>query len=762
MKNEGSKVIKIFSGKEGRAYRLVCLFTAIFAGFAINVFFFSCVEVTLSRIFAIFIGGACGAGIQLITRDRKLWFYLFAAVTIAWLTTLFIVSGPEKMSASFCNLYDELILNANFHVQRGYASIRTGLSSGALSDFTLYAIIAVFWSWGISFLAFSDRTVAALIGFAFMSVFFFIGIFPTGWGAIAFSSALLLLCLPESGFNRRRTAFFLVIVTLVSAFSSLFLLYGGSQFMQDAHTALRDGREWVLYGKDTLPEGKLTGADKMIGGDEVKLKVTLNADYLPTLYLRGYVGSDLVGDSWTEARRNDYVAEGNQGLLDYLAEENVPYGQYAKYASLTRTVLAYSVSVKNVKADSEYVYMPYGTFETGEFRTEYDWGSRRRFTDRKEYTYHTFAPDGSCERLAQADWLDPDKSMPRSAEQEKFILYESQYRRFVYEHWLEMDDETFALIKNNAPHTEGGIYYLTKTLRQFFESEYTYTASPERLKKGTDFLSEFYGGKIREGNAAYFASAAVYYYRAYGIPARYAEGYIARAEGGYNEYDVCAKDAHAWVEVYFDGVGWLPVEITPGFYELNADGDNVYDPTIDPDGTQGGVNRPDDSDSTKDPVTPDPSEPSHSDHPNGDADLFYLPVIGTLAATGGSVALLALVALGFVLRRERKIQEKRKALETLCGVEYGRYVYDLFLSECGFKKEKKERPVFSQLPPGCIPGEYERFLSLVEKIVYGERDPDYNERKFVFRFISSLAEGRLRVAGKKRLKLKYVDCVGLS
>lgn len=26
------------------------------------------------------------------------------------------------------------------------------------------------------------------------------------------------------------------------------------------------------------------------------------------------------------------------------------------------------------------------------------------------------------------------------------------------------------------------------------------------------------------------------------------------------------QDAHAWVEVYFDGVGWLPVDVTPGYY----------------------------------------------------------------------------------------------------------------------------------------------------------------------------------------------------
>ena len=50
-------------------------------------------------------------------------------------------------------------------------------------------------------------------------------------------------------------------------------------------------------------------------------------------------------------------------------------------------------------------------------------------------------------------------------------------------------------------------------------------------------------------------------YRALGIPARVADGYLLSAKAG-EFVPVAGVNAHAWVEVYQDGLGWLPVEVT--------------------------------------------------------------------------------------------------------------------------------------------------------------------------------------------------------
>ena len=62
----------------------------------------------------------------------------------------------------------------------------------------------------------------------------------------------------------------------------------------------------------------------------------------------------------------------------------------------------------------------------------------------------------------------------------------------------------------------------------------------------------------------HFASAAALLLRLVGIPTRYVAGYVADipASGKANVPD---SNAHAWVEVYLDGYGWEPVEVTPAY-----------------------------------------------------------------------------------------------------------------------------------------------------------------------------------------------------
>jgi hypothetical protein len=83
----------------------------------------------------------------------------------------------------------------------------------------------------------------------------------------------------------------------------------------------------------------------------------------------------------------------------------------------------------------------------------------------------------------------------------------------------------------------------------------------------------------RKGYCAYYAGATLFLLRAQGIPARIAAGFLTvdRSTNNKGWYWFYADQAHAWVQVYFPGYGWLDFDTTVG------NDDAAQSPT--PDGT---------------------------------------------------------------------------------------------------------------------------------------------------------------------------------
>jgi transglutaminase-like putative cysteine protease len=67
---------------------------------------------------------------------------------------------------------------------------------------------------------------------------------------------------------------------------------------------------------------------------------------------------------------------------------------------------------------------------------------------------------------------------------------------------------------------------------------------------------------LQKGFCNYYASAEVVLLRSLGIPARFAVGYAQGERQADGRYLVRQKDAHAWPEVYFTGLGWVEFEPT--------------------------------------------------------------------------------------------------------------------------------------------------------------------------------------------------------
>ncbi len=112
-------------------------------------------------------------------------------------------------------------------------------------------------------------------------------------------------------------------------------------------------------------------------------------------------------------------------------------------------------------------------------------------------------------------------------------------------------------------------------------SRFTYTLDPQKTPdESLDGVDNFLS-VTREGYCVQFASAAALMLREAGIPARYVEGYMAGEFQKNTAVDarlpfsaaVLDRDAHAWIEVYYDGIGWINYEIsTPYLDGMYADG----------------------------------------------------------------------------------------------------------------------------------------------------------------------------------------------
>ena len=166
---------------------------------------------------------------------------------------------------------------------------------------------------------------------------------------------------------------------------------------------------------------------------------------------------------------------------------------------------------------------------------------------------------------------------------------EIAYRAFVKQNYLSVPDSTRAYLDRYI--TENGINRGSATLIGDVaevvknSAEYKYLF-PAELNEADDLVVAFLRD-IKQGVCRHYAAAATLIYRTLGYPARYTNGYVGNTAAG-KWVDIKAKNAHAWVEVYIDGVGWIPVEVTGASFDDSGDGNgggakpSVDDNTVKP------------------------------------------------------------------------------------------------------------------------------------------------------------------------------------
>ncbi len=114
------------------------------------------------------------------------------------------------------------------------------------------------------------------------------------------------------------------------------------------------------------------------------------------------------------------------------------------------------------------------------------------------------------------------------------------------------------------------VYDRVRAVNRHLWTSYRYDLNIPPQRRRGDAVDYFLFDE-RRGYCEQFASAMTVMLRAVGIPARLVTGYLP---GTLNPItgmlEVRNSDAHAWVEVFFAGIGWVEFEPTPGFPDTES------------------------------------------------------------------------------------------------------------------------------------------------------------------------------------------------
>ena len=331
----------------------------------------------------------------------------------------------------------------------------------------------------------------------------------------------------------------------------------------------------LRYGSNAgLPEGDMTKVGpRQISGDTM-LEVTMTQ---PTsYYLRGFVGETYANSRWSTLDSKTLSEDADtfywlhqdgfyaQSQLTTAAQAGVP--DALRYDN--------TVTVQNIGASGKYLYAPYELLADSDVLDAAQIGDRTLLASglrgQRFYSFH--ASDNiitQYQRLAAA-------LLEETEQTNAFLNTEAAYNRFVYDHYTDIPDDVRGFLEEKLggyQKDEGQVHFDYQRAKQnilFYLTTYiTYEENVLPITGG-DFALTFLDG-TQSGYDVHYATAAALMFRYYGIPARYVEGYLVTKDDAAHmksgqTLDVGGNRAHAWVEYYQDGLGWLPFEATPTYF----------------------------------------------------------------------------------------------------------------------------------------------------------------------------------------------------
>lgn len=386
--------------------------------------------------------------------------------------------------------------------------------------------------------------------------------------------------------------------------------------LDEIRAYLDDGSRYVynqvFYSRLETPDNAI---GNMLEGDQLDVTKIPSIHNVPVLYvsseknvdvyLRAWISDTLTTEGWSvlsEQDDKDYqrtVVEGTDPytfayqLHKVFVDERLELESQESYGFEMDTL-----EIKARFKKSLVAHLPsYGAGELTEplSNATFTAGEMAAFENKRPsyntYTVDTFVPVitskgyvGALHGLAAQyhTLLSLDTSDIESENFQNFKKYERSYYNYVKKHYLNANGLTVSFQNKAKELAAGHDSQLTKVLaiEQYFRdnTQFTYTLNPELLQDATMMQQlEYSLNTKKEGYCTYYATAMTLMVRSLGYPARYVNGYYMQEsdeepnKDGIYKRTVMDKDCHAWVEVYFDGLGWMTFDPTPNMEETAAE-----------------------------------------------------------------------------------------------------------------------------------------------------------------------------------------------
>ena len=317
-----------------------------------------------------------------------------------------------------------------------------------------------------------------------------------------------------------------------------------------------------LTGKNAAPvTGGAIGRGNQYRTGTPQLEV--EADVKPTeaLYLCGFEGDEYTGGGWSEL---------GEGELFETVEEKLGWQMYSNGRFSASSLYGSMYFMMNVNVQAEEppqwrnlkIYHLNGIYENMyvPYYSQRGWGWGGAFYEGYLFWYY----EQQDMKVAWDNVYD-DFTVIRDWYRALRDAYVEEMRIAYTKVPVQILPRLTSLCsENHHDSLEEITAFILHTLHENAE----YTMTPGWAPLNEDIVEYFLFDSGR-GYCEHFAAAATLMYRLYGIPARYASGYMVQPdafeqqESGSWKAVVTDREAHAWVEIFLEDYGWTPVEVTP-------------------------------------------------------------------------------------------------------------------------------------------------------------------------------------------------------